>query len=274
MKIGLSTLLFPRWKLDRAVEACLRLGSEWVEIVCDFPTFMPGKPLPPLKKIKKILSEAGSGASVHASFWDMNPASFYSEVRGLTVKKIKLAIKVCDTVGGELIVVHPGRCPIPELKWMMEKSRKLYEHTLREVLPEAKKRGIKIAVENGSYAFGPYATLDGLKQLMWKWRNLGACLDVGHAFLEARRKRMNPDVLIKKAVRGLGEKLVHVHVHDNRGHYDEHLVPGGGKINFKEVSEALRRVHYEGAIVVELFRAGGSLRTGKLGLQRAKRIFK
>ncbi len=275
MRVGLSTLLFPWWTLERAVDVCLELGAEHVEIICDFPYFVPGKPKPDLRRVKRALQDHGASVSVHASFWDLNPGSHLPELRRLTLKRLKLGIETCARVGGDLVVLHAGRCPIPELRWLWEGTRRFYELTLRECLKLAKKHGITLALENGSSAFGPYATLEELAGfLSGRGEEIGACFDVGHAHLEAcRRGLQSSRTFIARWLRRLGRRVIHMHVHDNHGEHDEHLVPGEGTIDFAGVARAVRRVGYDGALVVELYTARGPLRAGRLGLQRVREFF-
>ena len=108
---------------------------------------------------------------------------------------------------------------------------------------------------------------------MEKREDVGACLDIGHAFLEAKRREINPRWHITRAIEKLSEKLIHVHVHDNGGYYDEHLIPGEEEIDFTPIGKTLRRARYDGAVVVELFRAKDELRAARLGLQRIQKMF-
>jgi len=50
----------------------------------------------------------------------------------------------------------------------------------------------------------------------------------------------------------IGTRLIHVHVHDNRGVHDDHLPPGSGTIQWAKVFEGLRRADYEGHLMLEL----------------------
>ena len=52
------------------------------------------------------------------------------------------------------------------------------------------------------------------------------------------------------------ERIKHVHLHDNRGgnsHTDDlHLPPGEGVIDFQGLFEALRLIHYDRTVTLEL----------------------
>ncbi|MDD2912760.1 MAG: TIM barrel protein, partial [Candidatus Bipolaricaulis anaerobius] len=53
-------------------------------------------------------------------------------------------------------------------------------------------------------------------------------------------------------VAALGERLVHVHLHDNRGERDEHLPLGRGSLPWRAAWAALSSAGYRGPIVLEI----------------------
>lgn len=275
MRAGLSTLIFPWWTLEQAVKTCLELGSEHVEIICDFPYFVPGRPKPDLRQVRSLLREWGASTSVHASFWDLNPGSHLPELRRLSIKRLKLGIRTCARLGGDLTVMHAGRCPIPEVEWLWEGTRKFYEQAVEECLKLAKRLGVRIAIENGSSGFGPYAKLGELKEFVDRWDGrLGACFDVGHAHLEGRRSGLKSSTrFIEKWIEDMGDRIIHMHLHDNRGLRDDHMIPGEGEIDFGALARAVRRNGYGGDLVVELFEPRKPLKAGKQGLRRVREFF-
>jgi sugar phosphate isomerase/epimerase len=72
---------------------------------------------------------------------------------------------------------------------------------------------------------------------------VGACLDLGHANIEGG---------VQKAIRESAPRLIHVHVADNNGERDDHLVPGRGSIAWYEVFAGLREIGFPGPFTVEL----------------------
>lgn len=69
------------------------------------------------------------------------------------------------------------------------------------------------------------------------------CLDTGHTWLGDHW-----DAFVELA-RG---RLVHVHAHDNRGTFDDHLPPGDGRIDWRRVGQRLGDLQYDGWVVLEL----------------------
>ena len=56
------------------------------------------------------------------------------------------------------------------------------------------------------------------------------------------------------ALRAVGEHLITLHLHDNHGERDEHLLPGRGNIKWDAVKVALADVGYDGAFMYEINR--------------------
>ena len=96
-------------------------------------------------------------------------------------------------------------------------------------------------------------------------RQFGICLDTGHLNLTLKNHRE----FILKA----GKKLKALHIADNQGQTDQHLMPfNGGTVDFGEVVDALRQVEYQGLFNLEIpgeRRLPLELRAAKLGYIRA-----
>jgi sugar phosphate isomerase/epimerase len=81
--------------------------------------------------------------------------------------------------------------------------------------------------------------------------HVGLAYDSGHAMLAG-----DPVGI----VRLMGPRLWGVHLHDNRGLQDDHLIPGTGIIPFEEVARALAEVHYGGTFMIEVYRPTAEVR--------------
>jgi sugar phosphate isomerase/epimerase len=73
--------------------------------------------------------------------------------------------------------------------------------------------------------------------------DIGVCLDVGHA-------HMAPGVT--HAFETLKDLIRTTHVHDNHGERDQHLWPGSGTIDWKEMMALLRSAPHVPALVLEI----------------------
>lgn len=75
--------------------------------------------------------------------------------------------------------------------------------------------------------------------------NIGICLDTGHLNLLSK----DQEGFIRKA----GKHLKALHIADNEGNTDQHMMPfGKGNIDFVKVMKALKEVNYDGLFNLEI----------------------
>ncbi len=123
--------------------------------------------------------------------------------------------------------------------------------SLEELLPVAEQLGVVICLEN---IFQPCNTVDDVLTLIGEFPSpwLGACFDVGHAYLMERGMDV-PGCVVPSHWEGvcpvpweknvLDRMLPHIvdcHLHDNNGDLDTHTIPGMGAIEWPEVISKLR----------------------------------
>lgn len=79
-------------------------------------------------------------------------------------------------------------------------------------------------------------------------KNKAFCFDCGHT--NVAEKDGNPGVV--EFVRKYGKRIKVLHLHDNNGFSDQHLVPGQGTIKWKELFGVLEEIGYDGYYNFEL----------------------
>ena len=167
---------------------------------------------------------------------------------------------VCEYVGCPAIVVHPVARSTKEKEW--DTNLAIY----RRLIPVIKKyKGVKICLEN---IFGRRANrvIEGrLSNVADACRMIdilneeaggdyfGFCLDVGHANLTSRN--------IKEYVKELGARLTILHIHDNNGADDMHMIPysylttpSTHVCDWEGFVEGLKEINYPGVLAFETFR--------------------
>ncbi len=275
MKVGLSSMPFVNASIEKAIGTSAEFGAECFEIVYDVPHFPPNYDHRKLSGIKELLDIHGLQVSVHASFWDLNPASHYRELWELTMEQTRRSIDVCHALDGEIVVVHFGKSPIPNAIRFIERTKKLYREFINKCIPYAQERGVTLTIENatGQSFFYP-STVEELRKFLIGLEGVKVTFDIGHAHLAERRvgKKYTGDA-IAKSIEALRGYLVHVHVHDNHGVEDEHLPPGDGDIDFKPVVNALRSIKYDGLLIAELWKSKHPLEAARKGIKKARDIF-
>jgi sugar phosphate isomerase/epimerase len=74
--------------------------------------------------------------------------------------------------------------------------------------------------------------------------NLGVVLDTGHAHIAVESAQ--------SALADMGDRLFHVHIDDNNGVRDQHLIPGDGNADLRSWVVALQAGGYTGYLSAEL----------------------
>jgi len=273
MKIGISSLLFPRSPPREIVRTVAELGASSVEFIFDIPHFPPGFNVRRLEKLRSWIDQHGLEVTVHGSFWDLNPMSHHCALRKLTTSQIKKSIRACEILGGRIVTVHPGRCWVKVDENLFKTGRTQYLDFIGECSEYASEREITLAIETGSRDVDYPHTLGEIEELAEEIDNLGVTLDVGHVYLSAVKEGMSPpERRITEAIREVKKWLVNVHIHDNRGFEDEHLVPGDGKIPFPEVLKELKKASYSGALTLELWNPFDPLPAARRAIEYLKSL--
>jgi sugar phosphate isomerase/epimerase len=159
------------------------------------------------------------------------------------VDEMKWAMELSETVPFRYFVMHMGNGREP----LDQRHQDAAFNSLEYLVVFAKQRGLTIALENtpGELA-APEALADFLRQT--RLRELGLCFDLGHAHLGEG---------IAGSFDCMRERVVTTHVHDNRGEFDDHLVPFEGAIDWPAAVRALRSAPMDLPLVFELKEPAG-----------------
>jgi sugar phosphate isomerase/epimerase len=87
-------------------------------------------------------------------------------------------------------------------------------------------------------------TLVALCEKASPYGKVGVCWDTGHA-------NLSDGIDQAESIRRLGAWLKCLHVHDNHGVTDEHILPMMGTIEWRSIMQALREINYTGDFVYE-----------------------
>lgn len=154
------------------------------------------------------------------------------------------AIDVFATLGGGIMVTHDHGIPDVAAAGHEAALETLIEN-LEAITRYAAAREVRIAVENLTNGyFSDPAHLVALVEDV-DLANIGICIDTGH-------RNLHGDVAT--ALRLVDKHLFTLHIHDNHGDHDAHLLPMRGTINWPTVLQALADIHYPGVFMYELLR--------------------
>ncbi len=203
------------------------------------------------KGLKEILKREGLACKqAHAPFdmvfgdaFDRSNAHYDGVIR---------AMECAAILGAEILVVHGVKIP-PEKGSIstVDYNTEFY----RSLLPDARRLGIKIAVENlftsdkkcGCYR-GVLGTPEEQCEILHRLASpqLCACVDLGHAALTG----IEPDIYLRRMD---PQALACLHIQDHDYHRDGHLLPFMGKFDWDAIAAALREKQYRGDIDLEVY---------------------
>lgn len=278
MRIGLPTTLFQDIPIGRAVEELFKLEVECIEVVFDIPHFPPEKRgLEDLRELKRIFNQYGLPLSVHACFYELNLGGIYQAIRNLTLREIRKCLKFAGFIEAEVVTVHPGYFPIYDDEVLFRKAMGRFTKDLSLCLKFSREENVQLSLENIQSPYFLFSRLESASEIIRKVKDLTITLDVGHAYImehnNSSRGKKAEKKIAEKIENILGRKIYHIHIHDNFGVKDEHLIPGDGKINFNPIVKALRKIGYNNQVIVEAWNPKRSRDTGIKALKRVKTFF-
>ncbi|MBO5069948.1 MAG: sugar phosphate isomerase/epimerase, partial [Roseburia sp.] len=167
----------------------------------------------------------------------------------IAVRRTIRAIEVCGELNIPNMVVHGGWDKDATKEEWFERNRQFY----RALIPAMERNHVNVLHENTTNANMPWyypKTGADMKSFV-KYVNhplFHACWDTGDANIEGSQYQEILDI---------GEELYAVHINDNRGMGDEHIIPFMGTMNMDEIMHALKDVGFTGPFTLE---AGSVLR--------------
>lgn len=157
------------------------------------------------------------------------------------VEETIAALNLATLLPYQVLVLH---CGVPEpYAQPADNHVPSMVRSLEELSPIAASVGVRLAVEIIPNALSTAGSLVDLLESDIEARDLGICMDVGHA-------RLMGDVV--DAIETCSGHLVTTHLHDNRGRTDDHLVPGQGVVDWDATLLAFQKVGYDGPWMFEL----------------------
>ncbi len=161
------------------------------------------------------------------------------------IDALKKSFRATQILGAKYEVVHCAmRCGWGEDD-DPKKTLAMNLELFSELLPEARKAGVTIALENMPLGRIPSALPESLIEMIDRMNDeyFAACLDTGHANVTG--------VAPGKYVRLLGDRLKVLHVHDNDGKNDQHRAPFTGTIDWEDFTSALAETGFRGVMSLE-----------------------
>lgn len=204
----------------------------------------------------KEIAEAGKRLGVkytqsHLPYYDIFSGNNDDDKVKTMEELIRRSIIASAELGIRWTVTHPGTVYSagPDMSVSLERNVEYYSKHVQT----ARENGIGIALENDfEYKSAPYQHIFcssvyeqcKLIDAFNDPEHVGACYDFGHANLVGGFHRQNLNIL--------GSRLKAVHVQDNKGLADEHLLPFHGNIDWKEAMAGLADIDFKGELTYEI----------------------
>jgi sugar phosphate isomerase/epimerase len=252
MQFGLSTFFFPNQPLLAVVERIVGHGIETVECTYDLPQIeeMDWRFFTAVRR----LQDDGITFSLHGPLFEVNIGSLFREVRAFSRERYRRAIELAAQHRFDPVVVHPGYSLLMErAEGIFKRARNVFDDDLRDLQAYAEGLGVRLALENVHMPYFFFYDLDEFSTIAGTVPGLGMTLDIGHAYLTKLQKGAgDPEGAILDDLSGLRERLFHVHLHNNLGTKDDHLLHRGN-IDLERIVKGLKDLSYGGKVILETY---------------------
>jgi sugar phosphate isomerase/epimerase len=246
-KFGLLTS--PIESVPQEIVRFHRLGFDYAEIGIEEPKATPQLLMRQKGEILRLLSLNGMFAIGHTAYW-VGFGSSHEKVRRGWIEEAEEMIHAASELKIGLLNFHfYGR---HGMVGATEQSRNTFlwnfADAMKELTEFAATREVSLMLENAPPENrAQLESIECFSRVMKSVPALRFHLDVGHAFIENRMRG------VREYLEAFGDRLAHVHMHDNHGKEDEHLPLGKGNIETHKVIRLLKEVNYDGTITFEVF---------------------
>jgi protein FrlC len=251
MKIGLFTMSYMRYSLERAFRDAARLGYDGIEVWGGRPHAYPfDLKAGGITEIKEFSSRYGLpiiGYTPEMNMYPYNMMMGSEAMRRDSLDYVKLSMDVAVDMGAGFTLISAGHAGY-------EATRREYWPllimNLRELAVHAEEVGIDLVLE-------PLTHYES--NVVVTCNDLVAALDeVGSPRLVGMCDVVPPFCVrepIMTYFEKLGGRLRHMHIVDSDGRSDTHMVPGDGAIPLRQLFREIEAAGYEGYCTIELVSA-------------------
>ncbi|MBO4366426.1 MAG: sugar phosphate isomerase/epimerase [Clostridia bacterium] len=173
------------------------------------------------------------------------------------LRMIRRTVMICGYLGCHYLIIHPAHCEYDANTMTEDDEWAANMHMFGECIPCLKKYDVVACLENmyierGGKAYSsicqcPHEAnryIDALNGMAGEKR-FAFCLDTGHALMVGMQ--------LNNVIRTLGSRLETLHINDNDGMHDWHMMPLTGAMHWEKVYEGLREIGYSGTLNFELY---------------------
>jgi len=210
---------------------------------------------PSVREIREVASESSMPIdSIHGVFgWRYDPSSSDEEMRAWCLEQYELEGMLAKDIGEPLVVVHPSANRedlVPysphDAAWQQSMRWKYLDDFLKRLADVGERHGVTYLIENVPYVFplGHDAPALAERIRAVKSERIRMCFDTGHAHITGS---------VPGDLRACADVISYVHINDNDGAEDSHLMPGDGTIDWPAFAGAVRETALAVPMMLEVF---------------------
>lgn len=233
----LGSMNNPALPLEHELDRIAAAGFDFVDLTLEPPGAWPVD----AAAVARMVRDHGLSVVGHTAYF-LPIASPFPELRERAAALLVRALDVFAEVGASHVNVHPDPLTRPA-----EDAVERNVQAIARLAAHAADRGLTLMLENLGRSF---ARTEDLRPIFEAVDGLAFHLDVGHANMSRRPGEPNRTAELLQA---FGERLAHVHVHDNLGVDDLHLPLAVGTVDWPSVVRALKDAGYDGTVTLEVF---------------------
>ncbi len=243
LQLSFGVMNNPEKRLKSDLNLLADLDLEYIELTVEWPESRPELVRENLPWLADFLAERGLGILIHTP-WYLEIASPYAPVREGALSIGRDIIELAAELDSPLVTFHPYTPGwLSGTSKRRVEARRLNASSMSSLVEMGSEVGVQVLVENVDH--GAFSSVSDLAFLLNEVPHLGLTLDIGHAFLGGGEDKL------RSYFDKLGERVLHVHVHDNFGRGDDHLPVGAGRVPWRKVGELLASLPYEGTVTIE-----------------------
>ncbi|TAL46837.1 sugar phosphate isomerase/epimerase [archaeon] len=262
MKFG--NLTNPIVEMTEEIRSILNHNFDYVEIGIEWPEGDVDILKTKKKAILDLTSQFDAPPIGHTAWW-MDFSSLYEGERLAWIREAKRQIDIARDLDIGLLNFH-SHSVYMDPRYGKYKTQALdnFVLSMREIIKYADNYGIQVIVENPGQEV-EIAKLKDYSYVMKRLPQAKVHLDIGHAFMQGGMKSVNG------FIKTFNKRIVHLHVHDNHGEFDEHIPIGNGKINYPAVVKMLKKIKYDRTATFEVFT---SRKDAEASMNKIKKMWK
>lgn len=247
MKFAQSSFVYFNYSLHDAILRLHQSGYQGIEIWGGRPHMYRHDLDAEFDRIKQLLDECEMTVPnfIPAQFrYPSILCSSNQTVRRDSVRYIQDAIDNALRLGAPSVSLCAGMTLAGE---SVEQGWQNLRQSIVELLDYSDRTNLKLLIEPAHSAESTLilTITDGLRMIRdIGSERLGICLDTGHANINGED--------LAQVVSELKNVPLHIHIDDNNGDSDAHLIPGEGRIDYAPFVRALSEISYQGFVSAEL----------------------